>query len=481
MSLRSGVRLLSALLCAATALSLAAPGAAVADPDAIAAEFASRLSAALVDGALAQDRLWVPGLQDSAQRLLDVRAAASFLWSGVHVRVERAREGMFVPAGASEAGARECVDVELLVTGSARWEPRAYGVAKALWPLQLDEDEVLNWVVRREAWRLVRAGGEWLAYERVLLSPVEISEATVVAEVHPDQDALVVDCTYTVRSLADNVRAVRFLLDRRAFIFELEVDGEPADCARGGELGALGLEGFTPEVESSFRFPEPLTKGEESTVRFRIRSPLVHMRGEGFVTSLPLEDGPFRERAWYPLIGPATVWGGRPASVGELTVYWPVGAFAEFALSGEPLDSGSDRREGGRYEESFASSRMKTGDPRDADFLLLEPGVSAWEFDWAEVTALADDPLGRFPVLAERKIRVRSVAATAGTFASTLDDHPRSRRRLVGALAAASVYSTGDLQAELQDLLPIEAELIDELFDRGETDADEGAAERSER
>jgi hypothetical protein len=315
----------------------------------------------------------------------------------------------------------------------------------------------------------------------VLLSPVQVSEAVVVAEVHPDQDALVVDCTYTVRSLADGVRVLRFLLDRRAFIYELLIDGAPAEHARGGELGALGLEGFTPEVESSLRFPAPLAKGEESVVKFRIRSPLVHMRGEGFVTSLPLRDGPFRERAWYPLIGPATVLGERPPTGGKLTVYWPVGAFAEFALAGEPLDSGRDRREGGRYEESFASSRLATGDSRDADFLLLEPGVSARDVDWAEIIAPPADTLSRFPVLAERTIRAQRAASTAGTFAGTLDDHPRSRRHLIAPLVAASVYSTGDLQAELQDLLPIEAELIEELFDRGATDADEGAAERTER
>lgn len=481
MSRRLDTPLVSLLVCAGVLLSLVSPVSTVADPNAVAAEFTARLRDALLEGALARDRLWVPGLQDSTQRLLDVRAAASFLWSGVHVRAERAREGTFVPADASEGGARACVDVELLVTGSVRWEPRAYGVAKALWPLQLDEEAVLNWVVRREAWRLVREGGTWLAHERALLSPVQVSEAVVVAEVHPDQDALVVDCTYTVRALADGVRVLRFLLDRRAFVYELLIDGEPAEHARGGELGALGLEGFTPEVESSLRFPTPLAKGEESVVKFRIRSPLVHMRGEGFVTSLPLRDGPFRERAWYPLIGPATVLGERPATVGKLTVYWPVGAFAEFALSGEPLDSGRDRREGGRYEEFFASSRLAAGDSRDADFLLLEAGVSASDVDWAEILGPSDDALDRVPVLAERTIRAQLPAATAGRFAGILDDHPRSRRHLIAPLVAASVYSTGDLQAELQDLLPIEAELIEELFDRGATDADEGAAERTER
>ena len=77
MSIRLAGPVLIPIACAvATILSSAPAAAAGAEPEAVAAEFASRLSAALSEGPLAQDALWAPGLRDSTQRLLEARDEA---------------------------------------------------------------------------------------------------------------------------------------------------------------------------------------------------------------------------------------------------------------------------------------------------------------------------------------------------------------------------------------------------------------------
>lgn len=456
---------LAALVAAAVAL-VSAAGTAGADPaEAVGREFAARLAAALEAGAGAQDELWAPDARDSTRRVLDARSAALFRWSGVSVELERATAG-----GSSGAGPG-WVDVVLLVQGEAAWSPRVWGVATAFWTPQLDEAAESNDVVRREAWRLVPTGSGWRARERARLGETGVVRADVSAGVYPGQDVLLVDCTYYLRSLADGVTTCRFLLDRRSAVYRLTVNGHPADLVRGGELGSFGLEGYSSESESSFRFPQPLAKGEEVLVRFLIRSPLVHMRGPGFVTTLPLRAGPFRERVWYPVPYPdhlAGAPGFSQGSEGELTVRYPRGTL-------EPLDP-STGAQPVPAEQDFLEEDVVRYDAvqhyRDFDFFLREPGTDLERVDWSRFDFVPLRLGGAHPFLP-------TLGAADDADVASLDPHPRSRRAIVEPLLLGSKYAQSDLAAELEDLLPIDLDEFDELFDDSAGDADQGAGEPS--
>jgi hypothetical protein len=290
----------------------------------------------------------------------------------------------------------------------------------------------------------------------VLLSPVAVLEAKIEVGVYPGQGALLVECAYYVRSLADGVENVRFLLDRRAEAYDVQVDGTQARIARGGELGAFGLEGFSPEVESSLRFPRPLAKGEEALVTFKIREPLVHLQGDGFVATLSFKDGPFRERAWYPILPPAYC-SGEPgtAPAVELGVRWPRGAFDSFALSGEPVLSRDVREEDLWNEED--RQRATLDDPRGADFVLGTSGTNLAAIAWLEPA----------PRIAGSMIEPAASAADG----ESLDPHRRSRAALVDPLLSASVYSSEDLESALEELLPMDQDLLD-IFRDADTEGD---------
>jgi hypothetical protein len=444
--------------------------AAALEPGEVAADFAARLAAALEASPIAQDRLWASGVRDSARRVLDLRTASLFEWSSVSVAVEEVLEAQ---GGGAESGIAPHVDVLLRVRGTAAWAPEAYAVASAFWPLQVDEEEPRNEVVRREAWRLVPAAGTWLARERIRLGETSVGSLEVSAGVHPAQDALLVDCTYELRALADGVESCRFLLDRRAMIYHLSVDGEPARGVRGGELGALGLEGFSSESESSFRFPRPLAEGETVTVRFRLRSPLVHMRGEGFVTTLPIHDGPFRERVWYPVLFPDRLVGADAGSTreGTLTLRFPKGALLPAGGADEATRPAAGEDDADRLEEE--ALRYETPiHYRDLDFFLVEPGVDLAELDWSSYGfspfRLADGlpflpSIGGWPQNGE--------ALAARSAPASMDPHPRSRRAVVEPLLVGSGSAAQDLTSEIEQLLPIDLEQIEELFDDSSTDA----------
>ena len=483
MSLRSSARR-SIGFVPFVALALAtAPGSSHAEssgsPRLVAEDFAARLGPALVSGATAWDSLWQEGARDSVRRDLDLRTYSLFLWSAPRVRVESAR------------AAGDDVIAELSVLGTAEWESRAWGVAAALWPLQCDENRLVNHVTRREAWRLVPDGGVWKAVERIRLRPVEILAMRVTAQVYPEQNTLLVDATYTMRSRFDGLETMRFLLDRRAQIYRLAVDGQTVEVVRGGELGALGVDGFTPEVESSFRFAEPLAFGQEVSVRFRIRSPTVHLEDEGILTTLPLKPGPFRVRAWMPVFDPAHAAGGAIETV-ELAqgwdLHWTEGEFVDNAYAPsegvwklEPL---AVEREGERAVR--VTYREIARDPsRDLDFALGRPGVSVPAADWG---LRCPTPLPK-PDFGVRWDRPDEDAPRPFAWASraearpgvTLDPHPRSREALVGPLVDAAGYSTRDLAAELSDLLPVDLDLMDDESGGGDGDAEGGDDAQGER
>jgi hypothetical protein len=422
------------------------------------------MAAALEAGPVSQDALWAPGVRDSTRRILEARTAALFRWSGVEVELERASAG-----GSADAGTG-WVDAVYRVRGTAAWSERVRGVAESFWTMQLDEAAESNPVVRREAWRLIPTPDGWRAQERVRLGETGVVRVDVSAGVYPGQDVLLVDCTYYLRALLDGVSACRFLLDRRATIYRLTVNGVPADVQRGGELGAFGLEGYSSESESSFRFPEPLEQGEEVLVRFLVRSPLVHMRGPGFVTTLPLHDGPFRERVWYPVPYPdhlSSAPGYSEGAEGELTVRYPRGSL-------EPLDPSSGAEptdEGPAFLEEDVVRYESAHHYRDFDFFLKEAGADLSQVDWSELhfaPVRLGDTHPFLPTLG---------GADEAERTGSLDPHPRSRRAIVEPLLAGAGYAQSDLTAALEDLLPIDLDELEELFDDSAADADQGAGE----
>lgn len=441
------------LLGAATLLLLAFPSVA---PAAEPADFASRLETSLRSGPVAQDRLWRAGARDESRRLLDVRTAALFAWSDVHVEPRGTRPLPPAPSGAPRLAA------ELFMTGTASWHAAAWGVAQAFWTLQTDERAESNRVVRREEWALERDGEKWLAVERRPLGLLEILEARLIVDVYPGQDAFLVEGSYYVRSVEDGVRAVRFLLDRRSAAYDFRVNGQLAPVVRGNELGSLGLAGLSPESESSFEFPVPLDRGEEALVSFRLRSPLVHMTGDGFVTTLPITEGPFRERLWLPVFDPARADSMDAASI-SLVVRWPVGAFDRIEVGG-PTTVEAAIREG---EEESSIEWAWTGDVRDVDLLLLAPAAEA---------AGADLPVRGAPALPGR---VAGIERTDRRPGSVLGVGPRERPAVVDPFLRPAYHATQDFGAELEELLPLDHDLMDELFEESATDSERGADDRS--
>lgn len=410
-------------------------------------EFAARLQAAMMDGAVAYDRLWADGARSAEAREIDARSQALFRWSDVTVVVEET-----VP-GASDD--RRTVIVQ--ITGTARWNDRAWGVADALWTLQTDEDREVNRVVRREAWEIERQGDEWLAVGRERLSPLQIVDAEVDVAVYPGQDAMLLECTWYVRSLVDGVENVRFLVDRPVHIYDFRVNGLLAKLVRGSELGALGLEGWSPEAESSFRFPEPLAAGEEAAIRFRARAPLAHMRDGDRLTTLPIQEGPFEERAWVPVLPRSGV--GKPGATGmTVRLRWPREAFA-WAEVAAPPDASVERIESGITEEDGLQLTWEGGRLDALDFSVAStnpsPGVPGVL------------PAGQLPLAYHSLLR---------------GGEPRygwrSPQRVLLPIFGAARASR-DLESELQDLLPLDDELLDELFDESSGDAERGADDRS--
>jgi hypothetical protein len=426
--------------------------------------FGERMAVALAGKPAQWDALWAPGARDSTRRLLGLRKSALFDWTDVSVTLERAT------AGGSDQ--EEWIDAVYAVRGTATWEPQSYGVAQAFWVLQLDECAAVNPVVRREAWRLLKSGSTWRARERIRLGEVEVVSVEVSAGVYPGQDAILVDTVYYLRALVDDVSAVRFLLDRRSLIYGLLVNGRPVDVIRGGELGALGLEGFSSESESSFRFPDPLAAGDEVLVKFRTWSPLVHMRGEGFVTSFPIHPGPFRERVWYPVLFPAELPGasGGAAAEAALRLRFPQGALVAL----DPAVPEADGPDPSFPEEETRVYR-RSAHARDFDFFLIDPGVDLERVNWDAYDFSPFRLGGHLPFLPS--LGGGGGDAPIGAPEPGLDPHPRSRRAVLEPLLTASTYSSQDLTSELEELVPLDLDGFDELFDDSAADADRGAGE----
>ncbi|MFN8180115.1 MAG: hypothetical protein U0167_19435 [bacterium] len=445
-------RALRGLGLAGALIALGLPRPAAAD---VAADFAARLEAALASGPVAQDRLWASGARDDSGRMLDARTGAMFDWRPVQVTSLASRP---LPPGPNGA---ERVAVDVLVSGTVTWRANAWGVAQSFWTLQTDERSESDAVVRREEWALEQRGARWLAVDRRSLGVLEIVEAKLAVEVYPGQDAMLVEGSYYLRSLADGVQDVRFLLDRRASVYDFRVNGKLAGVVRGNELGSMGLEGFSPEVESSFAFPAPLKRGEEVLVSFRLRSPLVHMTGKGFVTSLPWKDGPFRERLWLPILGPGDDTG---TSRVDLTLRWPPSSFDRVGIAGPP-DSIAAQVQPGDEESSLQASW--TGRVRDVDFLLVAAGTdvaaSGLPIRWT-------DPAPG---------QAAHLARTDAPPARVLPALRRERAAVVAPLLQASYASSQDLSSELQDLLPLDDQVLDELLDDSATTAERGADDRA--
>jgi len=431
-------------------LALAGPASAQsapAAPPAPAADFAARLAAALEEGPAALNHLFVESARDETERLLDVRSWALFSWSEVAVQVESATE--------RDGG----WDAVFVVRGLAAWTPQAWGVAAALWTLQTDERHEVNRIVRREEWRLVPDGAGWRARSRHLLSPVEIVDARIEAGVYPGHDALLLDVSWYVRALADSVRHVRFLLDRRAHIYDLRVDGRLARLVRGSELGSLGLEGWSPEVESSLELPVALHEGEQATLRFRIRAPLVHMTRDGVVTTLPLdEESAFRERIWMPVPDPPGTGCGEGTTF-ELSLRWEIGKCDAVALS-VPEGTSVSPEEHDLVEEEGVGTRWWGGLLADLDFSLGDSSAAARGPLPGQVGEPIAPGIGR--IERERP-----------------SDAPSWRdRSLVFPPMYGATQVSRDLTSELQDLLPLDFDLLDEVFDDSAGDAERGADDR---
>jgi hypothetical protein len=429
--------------------------------------FAARLAAALGAGPKAFDQMWARGARNETERFLDLRTAALFRWSEVVVTLERS----------SEAGGG--LRVELRTEGNASWEPKAYEVARSFWSLQLDEDARDNRVVLREAWQLVQEGGEWRAQSRTALPLIDIVNARVLASVFPGQDALLAECTYYVRARAGNVASVRFLLDARTRIYDAQADGRRVQIARGNELGSLGLLGYSPAIESSLRFEKPLEEGEETLLKFRLLSPLVHLRQDGIVTTLPIRDGPYRERVWIPSFGC-----GGSAEI-DCELRWPAGAFAEAALGSFNDTMRREQSDVALNLEEVAIRFLWKGDPRFVDFALAEPKASLRVLD--TLLAFPAEGEGTPEPLALAPVGVFSRVPVLGFERPDLGENHaesvvRTRTALLQPLISASTGSTRDLTSEIQELLPLDADLMDflnDVSDDASTDAERGADDRS--
>ncbi len=434
-------------LLAASRAAMAAPE--VPNPSA----FGAALEAALPAGAAAVDRLWAPDARDESRRMMDIRTSAMFLWTDVRVETESVRELRSAPDGAARAA------VVTRTHGTATWRGAAWGVAQSFWTLQTDERQESNPVVRREEWALERRGDAWLVIERRELGVLDLLDVRLTVDAYPGQDALLVEGAYYVRALADSVRFVRFLLDRRAAVYDLRVDGRLAPVVRGNELGSLGLGGFSPELESSFEFPEPLASGEEALVTFRLRSPLVHMSEPGYVTSLPLTEGAFRERLWMPVLRPARAAAPDSSEI-EVALRWPRGVFDRAGVAAPSSWTAAT----GSGEETGSVVASWSGDVRDVDFALLAAGV---ELPGALARWIPGGP--GVPARLQRADPPPASALRVG----------RRERAAVLAPLLATTEASRDLGTELQELLPLDDDLMDELFDDSATDAERGADDRA--
>ncbi|MCA9751270.1 MAG: hypothetical protein KC591_03700 [Gemmatimonadetes bacterium] len=430
-------------------LALAGPVSAQTDADP-ARDFGNRLARALSDGPAALDALWAPSARDSSRVIMDLRTWSLFRWSAVEVEVEHSER-----VGGD-------VDAVLVVRGDASWLPRAYGVATAFWVQQTDEREETNHVVRRERWRLTRSGDTWLAASRELLAPCVVRDARIDVAVFPEQEAMLTDLTCTLESLAEGVQDVRLLLDRRVHVYDAKVDGLLVRVVRGSELGSLGLEGWSPESESSLEFPEPLAKGAQVTLHLKLHSPIVHMMGDGFLTTLPREDGPFRERCWLPVTDPPGPGHEQGAAI-SLTLRWPEDVWqvaGVVAPAGVAAREAAPDPEGDRENERGVVVDWKGGDVASLDFTL------------AQERAVGAAGLDSAPSIGADVVRLTRAAPPA--------PEPRWRDRdLVFAPQYEASQVSRDLTSELQDLLPLDEDLLDEIFDDGSADAERGADDRS--
>jgi hypothetical protein len=449
-SFRGARRPLAVAVCLAAGLVFG-QGLAPAQASDPAVDFPPRLAAALISGPTAWDHLWAPGARDQTRRVLDAHVGSLFDWTNVHVTATATH-----PLAKGEGGAPR-VAVTLLLTGTASWRERAWGVAQSFWTLQCDERKEANAVVRREEWALEQRGDAWLAVERRSLGTLQLVEARIAADVYPSQDALLVEGSYHVRALADSVSAVRFFLDRRASVYDLRVNGKLTGVVRGNELGSLGLEGYAPELESSFAFATPLKAGEEALVTFRLRAPLVHMTGEGFVTSLPIKKGPFGERLWLPILAPTGTEGSEGTHV-EATWRWPADEFATLGIAGPPGAFAAPITAG---DEEASVSASWTGDVRDADFVLLAPNVDPAKLS-LPMRWNAQAPAGRSRGARRYAAASRSCVEARGLLAPLLAESYASSRDRLGA----------------SGLLPLDDQVLNEMSDDSATNAEHGAEDR---
>jgi hypothetical protein len=144
-------------------------------------------------------------------------------------------------------------------------------------------------------------------------------------------------------------------------------------------------------------------------------------------------------------------------------VRWPRGAFDSFALSGEPVLSRDVREEDLWNEED--RHRATLDDPRAADFALGTKGT-----DLAAIVWLTPAP----------RISGSIIEPAAAGSGASLDPHRRSRAALVDPLLSASIYSSEDLETALEELLPMEQDLLDIFRDAdSEGDAEQSSDDRT--
>jgi hypothetical protein len=135
--------------------------------------------------------------------------------------------------------------------------------------------------------------------------------------------------------------------------------------------------------------------------------------------------------------------------------------------------------------EEVAIRFVWQGDPRFVDFALAEPNVSLAALD----TLLVFSPEeGRAP--APLSLAPAGVLSRVSVFGFERPDlggdqatsAVRTRAALLRPLISASAGSTRDLTSEIQELLPLDADLMDflnDVSDDASTDAERGGDDRS--
>jgi hypothetical protein len=184
------------------------------------------------------------------------------------------------------------------------------------------------------------------------------------------------------------------------------------------------------------------------------------MTRDGVVTTLPLEeDSAFRERIWMPVPDPPGAGRGEGTTF-ELSLRWEGGAFEAVALS-VPEGTSVSRDSYDVLEEEGVWARWWGGQIADVDFSL------------GDSTAVARGPLPgeTGPPL----------APGIGRIARERPEGARSwrDRDLVFPPMYGATQVSRDLTSELQDLLPLDDDLLDEVFDDSSADAERGADDRS--